>query len=305
MAPNLRPMPKKGPYTQGIAVLFGEPVALADLEPLLKDYRISQRIPQGAHWALGGPTLLLDYLPAVNGRVSLDVVSRPWPDAMDEDETVFAAWTMGCFGPFAYPENLSRALQHSYGFAEAAAVVDRHQCFVRIRSSYLFGAQPDSAALPEAYNAVEELQFVTSIALQLLQHPAALCYFNPNGEVLAPLHSMQQILAHYAGRQLPPLDLWCNVRMFAMEEGQVLMDTVGMQQLDLDDLEVVFDSSQFEPEEMARFLRNASLFVSSRGPLIRAGHNLDGPAGKLFQAQQPDQSPVAPPRTTMRFLAQG
>jgi hypothetical protein len=286
-------------------VLFSDPIGLEDLQSLLRDCPISRRIPQGSHWALAGPTLIIDYLPGVNGRVSLDIVPCPWPDAVDPDPQVFTAWTMGCFGPFAYPENLSRALQHSAGFPEAAGMVERHRCFVRLRSSYLFGAAAGTPALPAAYDPAAELTFLTSLSLRLLEHPAALCYFNPNGEVLFPAHQMREIEAHYAGRKLPLLELWTQVRTFPIQEGWVLMDTVGMQQLDREDLEVVFDCNRFEPQEMSRFLRNVALFTSSRGPIVRPGHGLDGPAHTVFVAQPPQPSLLDPPRTTMRFLAQG
>lgn len=53
------------------------------------------------------------------------------------DPMTFGAWSMGYFGPFAYPGGLTRAIQQPWGWAAARDVAPTHRGFDRIRSSYV------------------------------------------------------------------------------------------------------------------------------------------------------------------------
>src|SRR5256885_16386689 len=104
----------------------------------------------------------------------------------------------------------------------------------------------DSPVMPADCDPLAELRFVTSVALAILDHPRALAYFNPNGEVLLPAKLVRDSLAHAAEHGLPPLDLWSGVRLYNLEEGWTLMDSVGNEQLDMPDHEAVFQKGPFE-----------------------------------------------------------
>ena len=66
----------------------------------------------------------------------MDVLESLWPDSMGdpkEDVDLFGAWSMGAFGPLAFPGNLKRAAEQAVAFEGAAAAVSAHRAFVRLR----------------------------------------------------------------------------------------------------------------------------------------------------------------------------
>jgi len=294
----------KGFFTQGVAVLLKQKVTLADIEPLLKSFKIVKRNDDHEKWELSGPSFLVEYRPEVNGFVSIDIVDQVWPDKMGDtktEPTVFAAWGMGHFGPFAFPGGLERARQHSYNWKEGSQAAAEHQGFIRIRISYVFGTPENAPVLPDDYKPVDELNFITQIVMELLRHPSAICYFNPNGELLAERAFMERVTAHYQKVKLPPVDLWANRRMFKFNESWMLMDTVGMQQLDLDDIEACYKSGSFYPGDIGLFLGNTSLYLAGAGAVIKDGETIDGPNKVLFRAKRFNEAKAAPPRKTLRF----
>ena len=181
-------MPTKGLFTQGVSILLKQTVTLDDIEPLLTTFKIAMRKDEFENWEFSGPSLVVEYRPEVNGFVSIDIVDQVWPDRMGDtknESLLFGAWSMGHFGPFAFPGNLERAIQHCHAWKQARQVAVQHQGFIRIRSSYVFGAPDNAPVMPKDYKPVDELNFITRIVMELLRHSAALCYFNPNGELLA------------------------------------------------------------------------------------------------------------------------
>ena len=294
----------KGFFTQSAMVLFERVPTLEQLETLLEPFEVVKANPeQGPAW-MGGPSLLLPFRPEVNGYVLVDLVDRAWPDGMGDpqhDPDLFGAWTLGHFGPFVYPENLARAKALSVHWPEAGAESSRHQGFVRIRSSYILGADESSPVLPEDYIPLPELELVTRIARALLDAPAALAYFNPNGETLHSRTTFDEVQAWHAEHGLPPLPIWSHVRLFRLENPWLLMDTVGMDQLDTIDHEAYFPGDSYEPGAVAAFLRNAADYVFSHGPVIKPGDTMDGPGDVHWQAE-PREDGLAPrPRPVLRW----
>jgi hypothetical protein len=297
-------MPTKGFFTQGVAVLFGRQITLDDIESFLTAFKIVKRKDEFEHWEFGGPSFTIEFRPEVNGYIAVDIVNGTWPDKMGDpktEATLFGAWGMGHFGPFTFPGSLERALQHCYGWKQGPGIVAKHQSLVRIRSSYVFGTNENAPVLPNDYKPVDELNFIIRIVMDLLRHPDALCYFNPNGELLAERPFMQHVLDHYQKEKLPPVDLWSNRRMYKLNENWMLMDTVGMQQVDLDDIEACFCTDRFNPNDISLFLGNTSLYLAGAGPVIKDGETIDGPNGVMFRAQLFDEAMVTPPRKTLRF----
>jgi hypothetical protein len=297
----------KGMFTQGAAVLFTTPPSLDSLASCFQHHQVLAKRPASSEWAMGGPTLLLPLRREVNGLWAVDVVEQLWPDTMGDPQQspmVFGAWSMGHFGPFAYPGNLERASAQSWISPEVAAVVARHRAFVRIRSSYIFGAGQDAKVVPPDYDPVDELMQLTGIVRELLTHPDALCYFNPNGEVLADRNTFDETAAFNGEHQQPHVDLWTNVRMWNAGDGFQLMDTVGLSQLDLDDHEAVFRTEVVSPDEVARFLRNLSMYSVTRRPRFADAHTIDGPGG-LWRVRQVKDGAVSPPRPVLRWARDG
>jgi hypothetical protein len=295
----------KGFFTQGVCVLLSRPATLDEVEPLLRDFRVVKRVDDAPTPEMGGPSLIVAFRPEVNGYLSVDLSDHPWPDHMGDpktDVTLFAAWSMGHYGPLAFPGGLERAAQQSWSWKEAKSLPDRHRAFLRIRSSYIFGAGDDTPVLPESYDPVAELHYVTLVAAVLLRHPSALAYFNPNGETLRNEAMLADSLDCYKEQALPPLDLWTNVRLFNPGNGWMLMDTVGMGQLDRPDCEACFPRGAYDPGEVDTALRNWSLYLLRQGEVIKDGDTVDGPGGERWRARHFEESLVSPPRPTMRFF---
>jgi len=97
----------------------------------------------------------------------------------------FGAWSMGHFGPLAFPGGLARARQHVWLWEAGRTVPEGHRGFIRIRMSYVFGTGQDARVLPENYQPLAEMMFLSRVVRALLNMSSVLCYFNPNGEVLA------------------------------------------------------------------------------------------------------------------------
>lgn len=297
----------KGFSTQSAMVLLEQPVDLDALMACLAPLRQLQRDEHSEPGWMSKPSVLVPMRPEVNGHVLVDLVDEPWPDGMGdpkEDVDLFGAWSMGFFGPWVFPGNLQRAQAMSFTWREAREVSSRHRAFVRIRSSYILGASEDAPLLPEDYEPLDELEFVIEVALHVLQLPGALAYFNPNGEVLRTPKGVTDELAWCEQRNLLPLPLWANVRLFQLGDGLCVMDTIGMEQLDTTDHEAVFRPSEYDPGEVDGFLRSISLYVFQNGPVIETGNTADGPGGVRWEAQLMETSLAPQPRPVLRWVPQ-
>ena len=301
-------MPHKGFYTQGLAILLRKAATLQAIEERLQGFTVVKRVEGSAIWAIGGPSLVVAYRPDVNGYVSVDTIEHGWPDHMGDpkaDPEVFAAWSMGHFGPGAWPGSLERACQHSWAWPEGRSIPLQHQAFIRIRSSYAFGASDEAPVMPSTYEPLPELEFVTRLAAALVGLPEVLCYFNPNGECVKSASDFLTTLSHHASAEQMPLDVWSNVRFFRFEETKpewALMDTVGMSQLDAPDQEACFPLDAYAPREVADFLRNACAYLVQEGPVIRDGDTMDGPENVKWQGVNLKEGRIAPPREVIRWF---
>lgn len=296
----------KGLYTQGMAILFRGPVGLPDLRALLeRSFEIAKEAPGSELWQIAGPTLVLRYRDELNGVVVVDTVAHRWPDPMGDPKAepeVFAAWAMGHFGPLAYPRGLERAAQQAWGWMDgAAAAVAEHTAFVRVKVTYPGG--PDAPVMPPGIDAAHELDFVVRVCRALLDHPAAICLYNPCGELMLTAAQLDERIGGPAETDPPPLHAWTHVRLFnADEPGWLLMDTVGNGQLELPDLEAAFPKGLCEPVEVDRFLRNATLYLLQKGPVVKSGDTMDGPGGLRWQGFHFEVALGAPPRAVLRWL---
>jgi len=296
---------QKGMFTQGAVVLLNGETSLDEIASMLPDIEIVGRQEAEEDWVFGGDTLLVAYRPEVNGLIVIDWVNRTWPDHMGDPENepmIMGAWSMGHFGPFAFPGGLARAGEQSWGWEPGHTIAEQHTGFLRIRSSYAFGAAENDPIIPKEYQPLPELEFITKLAIALLDLPNALCYYNPNGEVLCDKETLRESLNHAAKNDFPPLDAWSNVRLFNINEEWVLMDTVGNDQLDFKDCEACFSVEAFDPAEVANFLRNSSLYLHKNTKVIKDGDSMDGPGEQNWQATNIESSVCDPPREVLRWL---
>jgi hypothetical protein len=271
------------------------------IEAVLTATTILNRMEANEEWAFGGPAVLVEFRPEVNGRAVVDIVDRPWPDDMGDPQTepmLFGAWTMGHFGPCTFPGNLRRAAQQCWAWDEGKTVLGRHRAFLRVRVTY---AAHTGNLFPPDYDAVPELVTLTRLTRLLLELPGALAYFNPGGEVLRSAEGVDESLAHAARSSLPPLDLWSNIRLFNIGDGWKLMDTVGNIQLDRPDIEACFASQ--ECGEVDPFLRNVTWYLLQQGEVINDGDTIGGPGDVNWRASLHDDALTDPSvRRVLRFL---
>lgn len=303
----------RGMFTQCLAVLFKEAPPLEAVEAALAGFDINGTHAATSHWALGGPSVSLKYRPEVNGLVFADVVDQRWPDHMGDpqkDPNLFSAWTMGHFGPIADADSLLRATQQCWGWKEGKAIALTHRGFVRVRPTYVLGAADNAATVPADWNAVTELTYLTKVVEALLQVPGALCYFNPNGEMLRDLKGVQSQLKQAAADDLLLIDLWCNVRIYPFHADWTMMDTVGNGQFndatsvtsEVRDIEAVFRTKQYVAGEVDGFVRDMTLYLHAEGDVIKDGDTLDGPGNVQWRATLLDQSVAMPPRRVLHIV---
>jgi hypothetical protein len=149
------------------------------------------------------------------------------------------------------------------------------------------------------------LQELTRLIEALARHPAVVCYFNPNGEIVLPPERFSELLKWSAEANLPPLQVWSNIRFFNLNgtaDGWFFMDTVGMWQLDVPDHEVYLPGKRYSFAEVDGFLRNAALYVLTNGPVIKDGDTMDGPGNVRWQGKTFADSFTEPPREVLRWF---
>lgn len=287
-----------------MVILISQETSIQEIQCLLPDFRVVKEVPASDHSQFAGPSLIIEYNKEVNGCVSVDVVNQPWPDDMGEPKSksmLFAAWSMGHFGPFAFPNGLQRAVQQSWRWPEAKSLVNEHRGFIRFRMSYIFGSERNAPVLPKDYAPLKELDFLDGMISCVLAHPNSICYFNPNGEVLLNKQLFDESRTYHRRHELPPLDLWSNIRLFNLSGNWLFMDSVGSWQLDIPDQEIAFPREQFSPQEVDYFIRNATLYIIKNGMVIKHGDTMAGPGGN-WRAAILEKSLSGPPRQVIRWL---
>lgn len=294
-----------GIFTQTLCLLLKAPATLDRIAQILAEYEISGRNDTSESWEFSGPALIIAHRPEVDGYVVVDLVDQPWPDDMgyeDQKSLLFGAWKSGQFGPFTFPASLERATEQSWGWPEGKTEVAQHKCFVRIRSSYVLGKTEDNDEwLPEDYDPVDELEFMTGIAEELLKLPEVLCFFNPNGEVLRDRATFEESVKVCGEHEIPTVDLWTNVRLFRFDEEWAMMDTVGNSQLGFSDIEACFYTEAHDYNNVDQLLRMVTMYLVG-GEEFESGETIEDEEGMSWQMSFHEDSLCDPPRDVLRLL---
>lgn len=298
----------KGLFTQGVCLLTDGQTTIDDIRAALeaKDFDIVKQAPPQKDWRFGGPTLVIAFEPETNGYIAIDVVNELWPDSMGDPKTdakTFAAWSMGHFGPYAFPGGLARAGQHSWAWEEGKTIAKKHRGFIRVRLSYGFGAKDDDPVFPEDYDALAELLVLNDIVVTLLRAPGVLCYFNPNGEVLRDRAGFREIRKACKEQNKIPFLLWTNIRLFNLNERFALMDTVGNGQFDRRDVEAIFPRDRYDPGDVDYYLRNVTQYLYGLDRDLETGEEIDGPGDSdlSWTVESLKQGAVDPARRVVRL----
>ncbi len=183
--------------------------------------------------------------------------------------------------PFPVAE-LRDAVAHSR-WQHAEEAVRKHVAHARLFA-------PDAAGLPA-------LTALSRAAAPLLTVEGATALVGDAGRALNDAALAQKKLADLA--RVPPVDLWVSVRHFHLADATGwFLDTLGMAQLDLPDLEAYAGS--FRTDSVAGWLRNLTLYLVQQGAPIQSGDTLDGPDETPWVARE-DGATVEPPRRVVRF----
>src|SRR5262249_30694324 len=117
----------------------------------------------------------------------------------------------------------------SGGWPGADAVVSRHTGYARL-------VLREAAPSGPASEPLERMLAVSGMAAVLLELPGALALLDEDGRVLTDGEEAVRRLT--TSRGAPPLDLWVGLRSFELADARGwFLDTVGMAQLGLPDLE--------------------------------------------------------------------
>jgi hypothetical protein len=302
----------KGFFTQGVSLLTNGQTTIDNIKSALRQqgFEIVRESPAQENWALAGTTLVLAFLPHVNGYAAVDVVNQSWPDSMGDpksDLMTFAAWSMGHFGPFAFPGSLARARQHTWAWQPGQTIPEGHRGFIRLRISYVFGANQDALVMPADYDPVAEMMFLSRAVIALLKAPGVICYFNPNGEVLRDDAAFRQVWDACKQQKMMPLPLWMNVRYFNLSDKLGFMDTVGNGQLELRDVEAVFPSAEYDPGDIYHYLRNVTHYLLGFDREMQSGEEIDGPgeSNLSWTMELLDEGVIEPPRRVLQLYPKG
>ena len=145
--------------------------------------------------------------------------------------------------------------------------------------------------------------FVSRLVLAVLTAPGAICYFNPNGEVLRDLASFQEHWDACIEQETIPIGLWMNMRFFNLSETLGFMDTVGNEQLEIRDVEAIFPQEQYEPGDVGYYLHNVTHYLLGLDREIQTGEAIDGPGATdlAWTAEALDEGVIEPPRRVLRL----
>jgi hypothetical protein len=147
------------------------------------------------------------------------------------------------------------------------------------------------------------MMFLSRMVVALLTAPGAICYFNPNGEVLRDLPSFRELWDACTEQDGIPLALWMNIRFYNLNEGLGFMDTVGNAQLDVRDVEAVFPKDKYDPRDVHYHLRNVTHYLLDLDREIRTGEEIDGPGESSLSwiVDVLDEGAIEPPRRVLRL----
>ncbi len=305
----------KGLFTQGMCVLLREPMSTQEIQQLISGFEVVG-VQEPVDDTLSTETLVLELDPkSTNGRILVTTCDSPWQDKMadaDELPELFVAWSLGQLGPLTYPGCLERAIEHCHGWEDCDAIVGGHKAHLRILVSYVLGNEDDDGEsfgspdddlpmFPQDYDPVGEMQQMMRVVSMLVGSSKSLAYFNPGGEVLQNADMLREKLNRAWSMETPPVDAWCNVRFFKSSDDWIVLDTVGNEQFDTPDVELICKADDFALDDLHNFLIKATHYLIDGGYEVVDGDTTDGPGGGVWRAMDCAESLSEPPRETIRW----
>lgn len=183
---------------------------------------------------------------------------------------------------------LSAALDQTWDWPKAREAVAIHRVSVVVSDLLASG-------LPYK----ERLDLFQSTLLGVLEIvPAAALLWRPCGRLVDPTAYRR---SHREGKSRDPLFGPLNVRMFPAEEnGDVLMDTLGLSALGLPDLQCRFQG--VDPNSVAGLLHGAARYVYDKGDVLGDGHTVPAPDGKGKWSCRVGEASAPPARQVVEIV---
>lgn len=303
-------MPQKAMFVQGMTVLTSRRPGTEEVSAALASFGQGMHLKSEGKWIGGSETWMVPYRPDVNGKTLVQYHDRLWPDSMgnpkgSEDEKMcFAAWSMGHFGPMAWPGMLASGKQMAQMLSRQPAVVaaDSHTGFFQILTSYAIGAPKTAPIWPKEHSAQHEFDFALKVVEALLRIPGTLAYFNPNGAVLKTPSQLNEEKARI-GPGTIPITLASEPRVFRLQDqgNQFYVDLCAINQLrdDVPDVAAMFPES-VDLSQVVTLVLNVAAYLIQSGPVIQHNHTIDGPGGQ-WRAELTEEPLIAPSRPTLVF----
>ncbi|MEM6572105.1 MAG: DUF4261 domain-containing protein [Planctomycetota bacterium] len=177
------------------------------------------------------------------------------------------------------PEQYAEEIQQSWATEDPAALLAGSRHSVLVTEMMASGLPP-----------VERLRLFHGV-LQAVVEAAP-----PAGMVAKHGQQVVSSAAYLASCDAPPLQRAgaFNVRLFRVDgsEGEVVMDTRGLDEVGLHDIQCHFRG--LDPNEVEGVLRNIGAYVVDRGPVIESGHTVPGVGPGVGPGAGPDGAAEAP-----------
>lgn len=170
--------------------------------------------------------------------------------------------------------------------------------------TYAGGLAANAPVVPKDCDPLAELTFLTRLVIAVGSVPGAICYFNPNGEVLRDFAGLKSVVDACFQQKKQPILLWSNVRLFRLSPQFGFMDTVGNEQLNVSDVEVAYPTADYRPADIDYYMRNVTHYLLDTGRELTSGESIDGPGeqGLSWIIKVPGEPLVSPPRRVLRLF---
>ncbi len=295
-------------FVQTMVLLLKSAPTLDEIEAVLKDHPVIARMEEGMDSLdICGPAVVMDYHKLDGGKFVVDVVDKPWPDSLDYDNSespVHQAWLAGHFGAYLLPESLERAKEQCWRWPEAKEAVEEATAFLRLRTTFLLDSKTEPNEdnwIPADFDPAAELELLNEVIAELLELPQVIGYFNPQGEVLRDKELFLETAEICRENEIPPLDLWSNVRLYRIDDDWVMMDTVGNCQLETMDVEACFHADSYDMNDVDQLLRLVTMYLLE-DPEFEDSESFEDENGVTWKISIEDDSLCDPPRDVVRLI---
>ncbi len=275
--------------TQTLALLTKGTISLEDVEQHLSANGIKCHLedavrPSGVMKSFARSTLSDD-----GSMVLIESCAFPWSELAGSD-------ALAANGDFSQ-ESLERACQFQMSWEGVEGAIAEHHAIV------LVSIVEEAGKTLSPVSQLRRLVDLSKTVLAIGHHPEVTAYFCPAGEVLLPVAMLAELLQTSQIAEVPPLDLFSNLRLSWLDERWVIFETIGNSQLLLPDFEIYADSQQHDLNELASWLRRLSWRQLTPENALADSHAIQNPQGADFDVVYAEDALLSPSRNVVRLIA--